>query len=161
MRLAHPAGYKRPPRSKEWCERISQSKKSNYTGEGNPFFGKHHSEETKRMLSDIQTANPKFARPGPKHWNWQGGISDANSKVRATVRKELAEWRKAVYERDHYTCRACGVRGSRRHPLNAHHIKPFMAYPESRFELSNGITLCEACHKKPFPNLTLRKEFPR
>lgn len=54
-------------------------------------------------------------------------------------------WRLAVYRRDDYTCCRCGARGVR---LNAHHIKGYAHYPELRYEVSNGITLCEECHKK-------------
>ena len=32
--------------------------------------------------------------------------------------------------------------------LNADHIKPFSLFPELRFDLNNGRTLCVECHKK-------------
>ena len=48
-------------------------------------------------------------------------------------------------ERDNYTCQICGTRGG---DLEADHIKPFAYYPDIRFELSNGRTLCKPCHRK-------------
>lgn len=59
--------------------------------------------------------------------------------------KEYGDWRTSVFERDDYTCKSCGQIGGK---LEAHHIKTFNQYPELRFELSNGITLCKQCHKK-------------
>ena len=32
--------------------------------------------------------------------------------------------------------------------LSQYHIKPFADYPDLRFELSNGRTLCVPCHTK-------------
>jgi 5-methylcytosine-specific restriction endonuclease McrA len=58
---------------------------------------------------------------------------------------EAEMWRKSVFKRDDYTCSECKVRGTY---LEAHHIKPFAYFPELRFDLSNGITLCRVCHDK-------------
>ena len=58
---------------------------------------------------------------------------------------EAREWRQKVFERDNYTCQQCQKRGGR---LNAHHIKPFSIFPELRFDVNNGQTLCVGCHFK-------------
>lgn len=57
---------------------------------------------------------------------------------------EYKAWRKAVYERDNYTCQYCGERGCK---LNAHHIKSYAHYHDLRVDIGNGITLCVPCHK--------------
>jgi hypothetical protein len=113
--------------------------------------GHKTSEETKRKLS-IALKGRKMSeefkmkmrmRIGKLSASWKGGISPINERIRKRI--EYKEWRTAVFERDNYTCQICGICGGR---LNADHIKPFSLFPELRFELSNGRTLCEDCHKK-------------
>lgn len=85
---------------------------------------------------------------GEKSLSWEGGKSSIYRRLRSGI--EFTEWRKAVFERDDYICQKCGARSSpnskvRLHP---HHKKSFTLYPELRFEISNGETLCERCHKE-------------
>ena len=87
-------------------------------------------------------AKPPVMR-GADNPNWKGGITPINTAIRNS--KEYADWRKAVFERDDYTCQMCGDRGGE---IHADHIKPFAYYPELRLDLSNGRTLCVPCHKE-------------
>lgn len=75
------------------------------------------------------------------HPRWKGGVSRAYKTGYYSV--EYKNWRKSIFERDNYMCRVCSSSGY----ITAHHIKSFAHFPELRFELSNGITLCEECHK--------------
>ncbi len=84
----------------------------------------------------------KLGNGGPHHWNWKHGIKEQRPQGRRQ------QWRNAVMARDHYACQNCGLRGSKEQMANfhAHHIKPWLAFPELRYELSNGLLLCEPCH---------------
>jgi 5-methylcytosine-specific restriction endonuclease McrA len=85
---------------------------------------------------------------GDKHWNWQGGKTSKEKRIR--VSRKYMVWRKAVFERDNYTCVWCGDRSAKGNPviLHADHIKPFAFYPRLRFKVENGRVLCIDCHKK-------------
>lgn len=54
------------------------------------------------------------------------------------------QWRRQVLERDGYRCRLCGCENLAE--LEAHHIRRFSRHPEMAWALSNGVTLCKACH---------------
>jgi hypothetical protein len=104
-----------------------------------------HTESTRMKISETMKAK-KLAPPRTQikenHHFWKGGITPENLKIRNST--EYKRWRKSVFERDNYTCQFCGVRGV---IIQADHIKPFAYFPELRFELSNGRTLCVPCHK--------------
>ena len=87
--------------------------------------------------------NPMFGRKGEKSPQWRGGISSQNEILRHSLEYKL--WRDSVFTRDNYTCIWCGKRGIR---LEADHIKPWAWFPELRFAIDNGRTLCLECHKK-------------
>ena len=81
---------------------------------------------------------------GKKSHLWKGGITPRNKVLRCGAKWK--KWRKAVFKRDNYTCQECGVRGGIE--LNPDHIKPFAYFPELRFNINNGRTLCRECHQK-------------
>lgn len=80
-------------------------------------------------------------RKGTTNPAWRGGRVSPSAAIRAS--KEYVTWRKAVFARDNYTCQGCG---KQRTTLHAHHIKSFASYPELRFVIDNGVTLCKRCH---------------
>jgi len=53
-----------------------------------------------------------------------------------------ATWSKQVKERDGHKCFLCGSDEG----LIAHHVLPSKTWPESRFDLLNGISLCKKHH---------------
>jgi len=56
--------------------------------------------------------------------------------------RTLIEWSAAIKARD-CKCVTCGAETA----LVAHHIKPKSQYPELKYDLDNGVTLCVDCHK--------------
>jgi 5-methylcytosine-specific restriction endonuclease McrA len=84
----------------------------------------------------------KFYR-GSRHHSWKP--SKSQQACSNAVRRNAAyrDWRKAVYERDDYTCVLCNVRGG---SLHAHHLNCFASFPEQRYDVFNGVTLCEDHH---------------
>lgn len=96
--------------------------------------GRKHSAETRLKMS-------KSAGTGANNIHWEGGKTSEQKMLRNSIEYRL--WRESVFERDNYTCVWCGLRGVY---LQADHIKPFAYYPELRFAIDNGRTLCKECH---------------
>jgi hypothetical protein len=99
-------------------------------------LGKRVHPLEERMKASLQ-------RLGSKCHFWKGGVTPEHRRIRTGIRYKV--WRESVFKRDNWTCVICGIRGG---ILNAHHIKGFSMYPELRFELDNGQTMCHKCHKQ-------------
>lgn len=73
---------------------------------------------------------------------WRGGISYTDNKIVSD--RKYKKWRMCVLIRDDYICQICGQRGGK---LEVHHIKRRKDSPEKTLDETNGITLCQDCHR--------------
>lgn len=114
-------------------------------------LGKKHSEIHRQRLcaawknspeSQAHLARLQQTYKGPNSPHWKGGVTSEHRLARQSL--EGRQWSKAVKERDNYTCQMCGQRGGE---LHSDHIKSFHAFPDLRWVLSNGRTLCKTCHR--------------
>ena len=102
---------------------------------GRSWRGKHLPEERRRCQSKKMRGEN-----GP---GWIDGRTSTNITIRSSIESHL--WREAVFSRDGWTCLKCKTIGNK---LCSHHILNFAQYPELRFAIDNGITLCDKCHKE-------------
>lgn len=109
--------------------------------------GKKHSNLSRKKISE--------SIKGEKHYNWKGGINIENERIRHSLEWKI--WRDKVYKRDKWICRLCGIKCERKN-IAAHHIKLFSNFPELRFNIDNGLTLCRSCHFKIHINKVLEGE---
>jgi hypothetical protein len=64
-----------------------------------------------------------------------------NNRIRHSA--DAKDWRNAVFVRDGYMCKICG---ENTRTLAAHHLDAFEIFPEKRFDVDNGVTLCGVHH---------------
>jgi len=140
--------------------RIDKGKKRNYINYKKYNLGKktkelwksteyreHMKEAHKGIKQSKETIEKRVSKfKGIKHHNWKGGITPINDKIRKSFKYKL--WRRKIFERDEYTCKWCKNKSGNGKAiiLHADHIKPFALFPELRFDIDNGRTLCKDCH---------------
>lgn len=110
---------------------------------GNMNKGKPKPWQVGKKQSIEPRKKRSLAMRGDKAPNWQGGKTEESYNIRHSLDYKI--WREAVFARDNWTCQNCRQKGGL---LNADHIKPFSLYPELRFAIDNGRTLCVDCHKQ-------------
>lgn len=110
-----------------------------------------HCEKIKEYSKIYRINNLEQERQRNKQWRennkecvriYRNEHALSTQKWRYTSEYKL--WKQTVYERDNHTCQECNANHCKVH---AHHIKPAKDYKELRFDINNGVCLCEQCHK--------------
>lgn len=83
-------------------------------------------------------------RSKENHYKYNPSLTQEERQRRDMFNGEIRKWREKVYKRDDYTCQICKIKG---YKINAHHLYSWDKYEDKRFDVSNGVTLCEDCHK--------------
>ena len=96
---------------------------------------------------------------GNNNANWKGGTSQLPHLLRTNY--QYRQWRSDIFTRDNFTCKVCG--DNRGGNLCAHHhpmtlLAVIIGYKietsnqallcEKIWDINNGVTLCEECHRK-------------
>tara|TARA_Y100000310_G_scaffold341791_1_gene442165 strand:+ start:9527 stop:10180 length:654 start_codon:yes stop_codon:yes gene_type:complete len=116
-------------------ENLRQRYTEEYKGQGNPFFGKHHTLETKQKISKSGSGKPK-----EQHWNWQGGKS-------FEVYDEDFSYnlKKHIRSLTNFSCFLCHIQQKDlTEALSVHHIDE----NKKRSIVENLVPLCRSCHIK-------------
>lgn len=100
----------------------------------------------KKRINIVWNKGLKGLNIGEKNGKW---IKD-RSKLKKCERKDknvqYIYWSRQVKNRDNWKCRLSNDECKGR--LEAHHIKNWIDYPELRYEINNGITLCHFHHPR-------------
>lgn len=138
-----PSGvYKHKPHPEEWKRKISRMMMGNKYG-----LGYRHNPEQIEKIRQASLKSPAryywLGKTGEQSANWKGGITP---RFHHPNNKEYTEWRSEVFKRENWKCRINNkdCRGQ----IQAHHILSWRDFPELRYDVNNGITLCQAHHPR-------------
>ena len=132
--------------------KMSKSRKGKQLGSSNP-------SKRPEVIAKIKLARKNFrqtissriklsaTQQGISVGEWRGFKTPETARIRKNL--HMVFWREHIFKRDNFTCQECLNRNGNGYHVNleAHHIKKFSKYPELRYNIDNGITLCENCHK--------------
>lgn len=95
-------------------------------------------------LANYRTGKIGLSGKDSPHWK------EDRTKLIKSEKKHLdgryREWMFSVKKRDNWSCRISDINCKGR--LESHHILNWKEYPELRYEINNGITLCHAHHPR-------------
>lgn len=103
---------------------------------------KNHEMLCKMSRTEATKLKMSEAQRGEKNWNWNPNRSAVTHNRRNDG--EYLQWAKNVKNRDNWKCKINN--NDCDESVVAHHILSWADYVELRYEINNGITLCQAHH---------------
>lgn len=140
-------GYENPSSHPEIRKKVAETNMKRYGGIAPTASDDVKEKVRATCLERYGVENPLaiWDRKGENNPNWKGGVS---YEYEGRLSLECLNWKKSVYKKDNYTCQCCGAKNTKgnRVTLNAHHIFNWNDYEDLRYDINNGITLCDKCH---------------
>lgn len=98
----------------------------------------------KQSLSKLGSKNGMWRVCGENHHNWdKNRTHEKRCKERKTTKDHI--WRSTIFARDNRTC--CKCNKDKKERMVVHHINSYDIHKEERYDMNNGIVMCEDCHK--------------
>lgn len=136
-------------KGKNWKLSDSTKNKMSSSAIGNKkCLGKKNAFGYKWTKEQIENKIKTAAR-GSKHWKWikdRTKLKDSGEINEIRRSSRYKDWSKNIRNRDKHKCRLSNNECLGR--LEIHHIFSFTYYPELRYLLTNGITLCHFHHPR-------------
>ena len=126
-----PNNYKKGAR----CQKCYDERRG-LKGEDNPNYGgKCWTDERRRRQSERMK--------GSKNPSYKSELTDEEREQGRNI-PGYDEWKQQVKEQANFTCEICGYRGNK---LRSHHLDGYNLCKDRRVDITNGVCLCEHCHK--------------
>lgn len=86
-------------------------------------------------------------RCGKNSPSWNHNITDKerDENKKRNISPKSRKWLVKIFIRDNRTCQICGIINKN---IQVHHIYSWHSHKNLRYVTSNGVTLCEQCHKE-------------
>lgn len=132
---------------RRFCTSVCQNKSAIPWNKGKSKLELPQLSNAGRKIGDIPWNKGKKmpSITGENHAHW---IQDRTKLAKRQERNDSTykEWRRQVWLRDNFKCKMANPDCLGR--IEAHHILIWSEYPELRYEVNNGITLCHAHHPR-------------
>lgn len=149
-----------------WDTEIFKQKIYEKYGNDYTILGEYKTARTKLKVRHNKCGNEYYVQPhsllignecrkcamenmcGENHPNYNPNKTDEERLYNRyqLYNNNMKIWRNKIYKRDNYICQCCG--NTKSGIFNAHHLNSWNWCKDKRFDVDNGITLCEDCHKE-------------